>query len=655
MKKNFILLLLSVFLALSAKAQQPIHSNELTPTISGVNWPSSSVDVYVDGVKVGTTTTSTEGIWTFQLSGPMAEGEYSYYGIAVNKLIVDFTAPDKPEITNPTIVDNPDNPFIQVGECLEGTGEVGATATIYVDGVKHGTTIVDQDGNWVYCFAPELEEGDYEFCVTLTDKAGNVSEQTCVDVEVIVDTTPPTPPVIDPVDPNDPDGPGDPDGPEIVITPDGCIKITGEPFALATVYVDGEKHGTVKLDENGEATYCFAPELEEGEHEICVTLTDKAGNVSGQTCVDVEVVNGASASISLSDTDCFSYGDILTMEVENIVGITPVKIEWLANDEKIGEGNPYSHSWLQGEAGLYTIKCVLTDSDAETFTFTGKAIRVLKTFDELQWDLDSRKILATGISVGETVDLRTNYHSDYFGGLQSNSNVCSDETVIISGGLSFMDDQLRLEKGIRGLKAGTATFNHHVSNGNCISGNFGGTISVYDTPESYNYMSVECVEENYITIEGTPGLTVVLYGTLDGKEIFVSEVFDVSGKAIIYYRDLGINAYFADANNLQIADFASQITLTSSVVSAVKNACSGTPILAPGMKDAGIYPNPVESDLYINGEDVSKIEVYSLLGNRVIAVENPGAKIDVTKLVPANYIAKIYHGDNVNSVKFIKK
>ncbi|MDR1368945.1 MAG: Ig-like domain-containing protein, partial [Dysgonamonadaceae bacterium] len=240
--------------------------NTNSPTIRGVNVPSTTVDVYFDGQKVGTTTTDEFGIWTWPLSG-IDEGSYEFYAVAVQQLIVDMTPP------NPPTVDEPDKPIRPDG-CISGTGEPKATAIIYVDGVKHGTTIVGEDGKWQYCFDPELSEGIHEICVEQTDLAGNTSTKTCINKEI--DDTAPAPPGIDEL-------------PEPFYS-NSCITGTGEPEATITMYVDGVKHGTTTVGEDGKWEYCFIQELSEGQHEICADQTDLAGNTSGKTCEEVNVI-----------------------------------------------------------------------------------------------------------------------------------------------------------------------------------------------------------------------------------------------------------------------------------------------------------------------------------------------------------------------------
>ena len=70
-----------------------------------------------------------------------------------------------------------------------------------------------------------------------------------------------------------------------------------------------------------------------------------------------------------------------------------------------------------------------------------------------------------------------------------------------------------------------------------------------------------------------------------------------------------------------------------------------------------IYPNPVTNTLnvYTTGKNISKIEVYSILGKKVLEVENSDS-INVSALSSGTYISKIYDDNNAVSTKrFIKQ
>ncbi|WP_228309962.1 Ig-like domain-containing protein, partial [Klebsiella oxytoca] len=159
---------------------------------------------------------------------------------------------------------------------LSGTAEAGATVTIYDGDTVLGTVVAGEDGRWSY--TPEaLDEGSHSLSTTVTDKAGNVSERSPA-FELTIDTTAPSasaPEVTDDVAGHT--GPltsGD-------LTNDATPTLSGTAEAGATVTIyDGDTVlGTVVAGEDGRWSY--TPDtLDEGDHSLSTTVTDKAGNVS---------------------------------------------------------------------------------------------------------------------------------------------------------------------------------------------------------------------------------------------------------------------------------------------------------------------------------------------------------------------------------------
>ncbi|EOE2718812.1 Ig-like domain-containing protein, partial [Klebsiella oxytoca] len=159
---------------------------------------------------------------------------------------------------------------------LSGTAEAGATVTIYDGDTVLGTVVAGEDGRWSY--TPDaLDEGSHSLSTTVTDKAGNVSERSPA-FELTVDT------VVTPVsDLQVTDDVAGHTGPLTSgdLTNDATPALSGTAEAGATVTIyDGETVlGTVVAGEDGH--WSFTPDtLNEGDHRLSTTVTDKAGNVS---------------------------------------------------------------------------------------------------------------------------------------------------------------------------------------------------------------------------------------------------------------------------------------------------------------------------------------------------------------------------------------
>ncbi|MGB8705593.1 MAG: T9SS type A sorting domain-containing protein [Gillisia sp.] len=71
-----------------------------------------------------------------------------------------------------------------------------------------------------------------------------------------------------------------------------------------------------------------------------------------------------------------------------------------------------------------------------------------------------------------------------------------------------------------------------------------------------------------------------------------------------------------------------------------------------------IYPNPVTGNkVYITSQknSVKEIEVYNVLGKKVLSSRITGKELDVTELTPGIYILKIKEGNNQATRKLVVK
>jgi MYXO-CTERM domain-containing protein len=197
-----------------------------TPTYSGTAEPGSTVEVFVDGASVGTTTADTNGNWNLTPVGGLAAGQHTVKATATdaagntspdsntNTFTVASIAPQAPVITGPennTVTDDNTPAFT-------GTAPPGNTVTIILNGTPVGTTTADANGNWSFTPTTPLEDGPYELTVTATDPAGNVSAPSSP-VRFTVETE-----VAPPLPEGDKDFLGD---------GLGCASTAGDPSALA--------------------------------------------------------------------------------------------------------------------------------------------------------------------------------------------------------------------------------------------------------------------------------------------------------------------------------------------------------------------------------------------------------------------------------------
>ncbi|MQU06527.1 adhesin [Pseudomonas helleri] len=236
-------------------------------SVTGKGEPGSTVTIKDSaGNVIGTGTVGNDGNFDVTLGTAQNNGETlgvtltSPGGLtspSINVIAGDTTAPDAP--TNLAVSDD--------GLVLSGKGEPGSTITIKgPTGTVIGTGTVGADGTFSITLDTAQTNGE-TLGVTLTDKAGNVSQAGSV---VADDTTAPDAPT------------------NIAVSADG-LTLTGKGEAGSTVIVknaDGEQVGTAVVGADGSFEVTLDAAQGNGT-TLEVTLTDKAGNISTATPVVV--------------------------------------------------------------------------------------------------------------------------------------------------------------------------------------------------------------------------------------------------------------------------------------------------------------------------------------------------------------------------------
>jgi hypothetical protein len=272
-------------------------TDDSTPTLSGKGKPGDTIHIIDNGKEIGSVIVDDEGEWSYTPDKPLGEGEHELSVVEKDPdgntsppsdpivIVVDTIAPKAPTIEH--IMDKVGK---VTGEILEdaytddpkpemsGTGEAGATITIYDNGKKIGETTVNDDGRWYFKPSENLADGSHSITVSQTDKAGNVSKPSD-DREFMVLTEPPgkaeTPDVIDNTGPvTGPLKPGD-------VTDDSQPSFSGEGTPGNTIVIkDNDKEiGSVIVDDEGKWSFTPKDELAEGEHNVVVVEEDPLGNV----------------------------------------------------------------------------------------------------------------------------------------------------------------------------------------------------------------------------------------------------------------------------------------------------------------------------------------------------------------------------------------
>lgn len=273
-------------------------TNDSTPTISGTGLAGSTIHIMNNGTQIGTATVDVNGNWSFTPTTPLGDGSYALRAYATDAagnasanssvfaFTVDTAAPGVPVVTS--VVDDigpvtgtltSGNSTNDARPTFSGTGEVGSTVHVLVDGNEIGTAVVNAQGNWSFTPGSDLAEGPHAITFNATDAAGNTGATTAP-FNLTVDTGVPLAPVISTAGDNvgsiqTPLSSGQ-------STDDTTPTLNGTATANATVtvYENGQPVGTVQADGAGAWSFTPSAPLGNGSHTWTATVTDAAGNVS---------------------------------------------------------------------------------------------------------------------------------------------------------------------------------------------------------------------------------------------------------------------------------------------------------------------------------------------------------------------------------------
>ncbi|WP_235216819.1 kelch repeat-containing protein, partial [Archangium violaceum] len=153
------------------------------PTLGGTAEPGSSVTVFVNDERKGSSTTDTEGRWSHTLTKALKDGKYSVAATATDMagnvsppsmasgFTVDTQAPAAPTVLAPQEGDKVSTPIPTLG----GTAAPGSKVLVFLDGHKVGTATADDTGAWSLPAPKELTRGEHTVSARAKDAAGNIS------------------------------------------------------------------------------------------------------------------------------------------------------------------------------------------------------------------------------------------------------------------------------------------------------------------------------------------------------------------------------------------------------------------------------------------------------------------------------------------------
>lgn len=167
---------------------------------------------------------------------------------------------------------------------LTGKSDPNATIAIYDNGNKIGDVVTDNNGVWVFTPTIPLADGTHSFTSVATDAAGNSGAQS-EPWDVTIDATAPDAPLISVI--NDDVAPTTGSIVSGGVTDDNTPTVSGQgtPGDTITITDGGAPIGTAVVDDSGNWTFTPDTPLADGEHDLAVTATDPAGNVSAPSAI----------------------------------------------------------------------------------------------------------------------------------------------------------------------------------------------------------------------------------------------------------------------------------------------------------------------------------------------------------------------------------
>ncbi|ECJ9236972.1 BapA prefix-like domain-containing protein [Salmonella enterica] len=275
-------------------------TNNSRPTLNGTGEAGATIRILDNGVEIGSATVDQSGNWRFTPDAPLESTSHLFTAVATDPagnsgqpsdgftLNIDAQAPDVPVITS--VIDDNNQPTVPVlpGQAtddrqpiLNGTGEPGATITIFDNGTPLGTAQVGENGSWTFPVPRNLSEGSHNLTVSATDPAGNTSAVSAP-WTIVVDITPPASPVLTSVVDDQPGITGNLVSGQLTNDATPTLNGRGEAGATINVYLDGNSASIGTTTVNSDGTWSFTPQtpLANGNHTLTLSATDPAGNSS---------------------------------------------------------------------------------------------------------------------------------------------------------------------------------------------------------------------------------------------------------------------------------------------------------------------------------------------------------------------------------------
>ncbi|MDY0403066.1 Ig-like domain-containing protein, partial [Sulfurovum sp.] len=439
-------------------------TDDTIPTISGSGSGADlPINIYDNGVLLGTTTSDGSGNWSFEPEEPFADGSQHSITYTVNEgpespsvqFTVDTTPPDfvtlvlTDDVAPITGIIDDNGVTDDTQPTFSGATEAGATVTIKDGDTVLGTVTADASGNYEFTPTVELSEGAHSVTATATDAAGNSVDSATTDFTIQTSASDAAVAITGIAD--DTGIAGD------FITGDNTLVFSGTNGSLG----DGEKvqisldggNTWMDVDQNG-TQWSYdntSNSLADGTYEVEARVVDAAGNV-GSTDTQSVVVDTAAPTSDVAITgvadDTGIAGDFITADNTLVFSGTNGT---LGNDEKVQISLDGGNTWMDTTKtdathwsynntsntmtdGTYTVQARVIDAAGNVGSTDSQSVVV-----DTVAPTSTVTITAIAEDTGIAGDFITNDNTLVFSG--TNGSLGNGEKVQISldGGNTWMD------------------------------------------------------------------------------------------------------------------------------------------------------------------------------------------------------------------------
>ena len=323
-------------------------TNQAVHSITGTGEAGTTVTILDGATNVGTATVSAGGTW----SSPVTLNGLGPHNFTASDVDaagnVGTSAVDTITLAHPVAITSPIEVVNNPNQTISGTGEAGATVTVFDGATSLGSTTVLGNGTWTDAVTFTNVQGSKTIAAVESDGLGNTLS---TDTGTYgLDTVAPVVQLTSEASGNATSTlakAGD------VITETFTASDVGFGIATTVATIDGQTATVVHgLGNNYTATYTVLPGDTNGTAGVSVTSTDAAGNVTTVTDLGSVTVDTVAPTVTLvgeasnnATTTLAKAGDVITETFTSTDPVTGATIDGNAATVHHGAGNNYTATY----------------------------------------------------------------------------------------------------------------------------------------------------------------------------------------------------------------------------------------------------------------------------------------------------------------------